>query len=183
MRHLTRFEPITVAQFLAYESHDDRKYELVDGAIRLLAGATRAHARLSGNMLCWLGDRLRGTGFRAYGSGLALRTGETSCRMPDLAVYPGAPLPRERDGDKLIDDPVVVANVCASADADAERRLAEYRALPSIDTIIFADPDAETIRVVQRLGPASWRDDLHAEPHDVTLPALGLVLPHAEIFA
>jgi hypothetical protein len=61
--------------------------------------------------------------------------------------------------------------------------LAQYRALPSVDTIVFVDPQNETSRVVQRLGPASWRDDLFAQPHDVDLPALGLSIPHHEIFA
>lgn len=183
MRHLARFEPITVEQFLAFESGDDRKYELVDGAIRLLAGVVRGHARISVNLLCWLGDRLRGTGFRPYSSGLALRTGEVSCRFPDVAVYPGAPFPPERDGDRLLDDPVVLIDISASADPDAEHRLAEYRSLPSVDTILLVDPVAERVRVIQRLGPTSWRDDLLAAAHDVELPALGLVVPHAEIFA
>ncbi len=66
---------------------------------------------------------------------------------------------------------------------DEGDKLARYRALPSVDTIVFVDPQNETTRIVERLGPTSWRDDLFAQPHDLELPAIGLTIPHTEIFA
>ena len=41
----------------------------------------------------------------------------------------------------------------------------------------------ERLRIVQRTGPGGWSDDEHAEPIDLALPSLGIVVPHDEIFA
>lgn len=67
--------------------------------------------------------------------------------------------------------------------ADQNAKLELYRGLTSLDTVVFVDPEDELVRVVQRLGPTSWRDDLFVAPHDVALPRLGVTVPHDEIFA
>ncbi|WP_204323277.1 hypothetical protein, partial [Streptococcus pneumoniae] len=56
-------------------------------------------------------------------------------------------------------------------------KLGEYRLVPTIDTIVFVDPIAERLRVLQRTGPGSWSDHTHHELADLELPALGLVVP------
>ena len=86
---------------------------------------------------------------------------------------------------RAFDDPVVIVEVLSPSTSriDENDKLASYRTLPSVDTIVFVDPERELSRVVQRLGPTSWRDDLFAQPHDVDLPSLNVTLPHDEIFA
>lgn len=82
-------------------------------------------------------------------------------------------------------DPVVVIEILSASTtrSDEDEALGQYRRLPSLDTIVFVDPQAETTRVIQRLGFHSWRDDLFAQPHDVAVPALAMTIPHTEIFA
>ena len=62
-------------------------------------------------------------------------------------------------------------------------KLSEYRLVPTIDTIVFIDPLAERMRVLQRTGPDAWSDRTFQEPAELVLPVLGLVIPHVEIFA
>lgn len=185
MRHDTLYQPITVEQFLQIDFPDGRKYELVDGAIRMMTGGTPAHARVAGNIVAFLRPQLRGTGCRAYGSDMGLRIGETNVRFPDVSIYCGNPASVEAEQQRVFDRPVVIVEVLSPSTlkADQNEKLAEYRDIPSLDTIVFVDPDTELTRIVQRLGPTAWRDDLFAQPHDVGLPALDIVIPHAEIFA
>lgn len=185
MRHDPLYQPITVEQFLDIDFPSDRKYELVDGVIRMMTGGTPAHSRVAGNIFGYLYVKLRGSGCRPYNSDMGVRVTDTDVRYPDVSVYCGNPASVEREQERLFTDPVVLFEVLSASTVriDEGEKLAQYRALSSVDTIVFVDPQNETSRVIQRLGPASWRDDLFAQPHDVDLPALGLSIPHHEIFA
>lgn len=179
------YQPITVEQFLKIDFPEGRKYELVDGVIRMMTGGTPAHARVSLNIATFLRQKLRGSGCRAYGSDMGVRIGETDARYPDVSVYCGDHASHDAEKQALFEDPVVIFEVLSpsTSKADQNEKLGEYREIGSLQTIVFVDPDNELTRVVQRLGPTSWRDDLFAQPHDVELPSINIVVPHSEIFA
>lgn len=179
------YQPISVEQFLAISFPSDRRYELVDGTIRMMTGGSPAHSRVATNILTYLAVLLRGTGCRAYGPDMGVRIGHTDARYPDVTVFCGNPATPERERERLFPDPVIVFEVLSpsTASTDQNEKLAVYRLIESVDTVVFVDPDNEVVRVIQRLGPTSWRDDLFAQPHDVELPALDLTIPHADIFA
>ena len=185
MRYDPLYEPITVEQFPAIDFPSDRKYELVDGMIRMMTGGTPAHARVATKILVFLGQHLRGSGCRPYNSDVGVRVTDTDVRYPDVSVYCNHPATPERERDRIFTDPVVIFEVLSPSTTrnDEGEKLGQYRHLPTLDTIVFVDPDNETCRVIQRLGPTSWRDDLFAQPHDVALPAAGVTIPHTEIFA
>jgi Uma2 family endonuclease len=185
MRHDPLYKEITVDEFLAIDFGTDRKFELVDGAIYLKTGGTPAKSRVATNILGYLGTKLRGTGCRAYNSDMGVCVNDTDLRCPDVSVFCGNPATREREEQRVLGDPKIIFEVLSGSTAkiDQGSKLAEYRELASIDTIVFADPENELTRVVQRLGPTTWRDDMFAQPHDVALPSLAITIPHAEIFA
>ena len=185
MRSDPKFQPITVEQFLDIDFGSDRKFELIDGVIQMMTGGSPAHARAAGNIFGFLYAKLRGTGCRAYGSDMGVRISEIDVRYPDVSVYCGNPASPEREKLRIYSDPVVVVEVLSPSTTkeDLGSKLDEYRRLASLDTIAFVDPDKELVRVVQRLGPTAWRDDLFAQPHDLELPSLALTIPHTEIFA
>ncbi len=185
MRNNPLYRKITVDEFLEIDFGTDRKFELVDGVIRMMTGGTPAHSRVASNILIYLGAKLRGSGCRPYNSDMGVRVNDTDLRYPDVSVFCGNPATRERERERAYSDPTVIIEVLSTSTAkdDQGEKLAEYREIASIDTIVFVDPDSELTRVIQRLGPTAWRDDLFAQPHDVALPALGLAIPHDEIFA
>lgn len=175
---------LTAEEFLAMDFGPDHKAELDNGVIRMMAGGTRRHARVASNIMIALASRLRGSGCAAYSSDMAARTHDRSVRYPDVSVYCGKE-GAEFDDDLADAEPRIVFEVLSAGTArtDLRTKLDEYRAMGSIDTIVFVDIAVERLRVVQRTGPSSWSDDSHHEPHDLHLPSLGLTIPHAEIFA
>lgn len=185
MRHDPLYEKITVDEFLAIDFGTDRKFELVDGVIRMMTGGTPAHSRVASNLLAFLHAKLRGTGCRAYNSDMGVKVNDTDLRYPDVSVFCGNPATPERERERAFGDPVVIIEVLSSSTAkeDQGEKLAQYRELASVDTIVFVDPQNELTRVIQRLEPTAWRDDLFAQPHDVHLPALNVIIPHTDIFA
>lgn len=185
MQLVPAFEPITADQFLAMDFGSDRKFELVDGVIRMMTRGTSTHALVAVNILSFLRTKLRGSGCRPYGSDMAVRVDETNIRYPDVSVYCGDPAARDKPEVLSFTDPSVVFEILSPSirRVDQDDKLREYRAIPSVETIALVDTQSELSRVHQRLGPASWRDDMFAQPHDIELPSLGIVLPHAEMFA
>ncbi|WP_419809388.1 Uma2 family endonuclease [Sphingomonas sp.] len=174
---------LTADEFLQID-FGDRKAELDNGVIRMMAGGSGRHARIAFNIMRALGNRLQGTGSTPYNSDMATRTHDLSIRYPDVTVFCGRDGP-ENDDLKAWDDPRILIEVLSAGNArtDLRVKLPEYKALPSVDTVIFVDTAIERVRVVQRTGPKRWDDDQHDDPFDVPLPALGITLPHAEIFA
>ncbi len=173
---------LTAKEFLEID-FGEKKAELDNGVIRMMAGGTVRHAQVQGNVFGWLRQQLRGTGSRPYGSDMATATHDLSIRYPDVSVFCG---PREKqEREKALDDPRVIVEVLSAGTArtDLKVKLYEYQALRSVDTILFIDIAAERVRIVQRTGPSGWTDQTFEEPTDVPLPSLDLVLPHDEIFA
>ena len=174
---------VTADEFLLMD-FGDRKAELDNGVIRMMAGGTGRHGRVQTNILVALGTRLNGTGCTPYPSDMATRTHDLSIRYPDVTVFCGRDGP-ENDDLKAWDDPRVLFEILSASTSrtDLRVKLPEYKALPSVDTIVFVDIAAERVRVVQRTGRDDWAEAGHDEPHDVPLPSLNITLPHAEIFA
>jgi Uma2 family endonuclease len=183
----TAYQPyrISADQFLAMEFGPDEKVELDNGIVRMMAGGTSRHAHIQGNISSFLRVSLRSTGCTPFNSDMAARTHDYSVRYPDITVYCGNPTAPEKDKAKAFTDPRVVIEVLSPSTSqhDQREKLAEYRDLASVDTILFVDPDAERIRVIQRTGPENWTDNWLASGSDVELPSLDVTLPHSEIFA
>jgi Uma2 family endonuclease len=125
---------------------------------------------------------LRGTPCRPYGSDMALETGPRAVRYPDVTVVCNN---RQDENERAFKQASVVFEVLSDATAEYDQsvKLREYQGLAEMQTIVFLDPVAKTVRVVQRLGPTAWRDESFATPTDVPLPSLSVVIPAAEVFA
>lgn len=179
------YRKLTVEEFLEMDFGSDRRCELVDGVIYAMAGGTVAHARVQANLMIFLGNALRGSGCRPFGPDMALSTNAFTTRYPDVTVYCNQPAGREHDRDLLIHDPRVIFEVLSPSTRanDEDTKLKEYQELASVDTVVLVDPEAESVRVVQRLGPDSWRDGRYEREVAVWLPSLGVTITSAEIFA
>lgn len=174
---------LTAEEFLKID-FGEKKAELDNGVIRMMAGGTARHARVQLNILVALSNRLRGTGCTPYNSDMATRTHHHSIRYPDVTVFCGHD-GREYDEEKAFDDPRVLVEVLSAGTArtDLRIKLDEYKALSSVDTIVFVDIATERLRIVQRTAPHGWSDVSHEATVDIALPSLDVVIPHGEVFA
>ena len=179
------FPKLTAEEFLEIEFPSDRRFELDRGVIRAMGGGTVAHSRVQANLFGALFVGLQASKCNAFGPDMGVRTGASSIRYPDISVYCGDQTSSENDEEKALDDPMILIEVLSPSTRkeDESTKLAEYRALPSVQAIIFVDPAAEAFRLIERLDEDSWRDSLIRNGSDLILSALGLTIPYAEIFA
>jgi Uma2 family endonuclease len=175
---------LTVEEFLEIDFGSDRKAELDNGVIRMMAGGSARHAAIQANLLRFLGNALRGSGCRPYGSDMGLKPHNLSLRYPDVSVYCHGDDP-DLDSKQSFDDPQILFEILSAGTArtDLRVKLEEYKAVPSVQTIVFVDTASELVRILQRTDAESWSDLSATSPRDVGLPSLKITIPHTEIFA
>ena len=178
---------LTVDEFLEIEFDPGTKAELSNGVVRVLrmmSGGSRAHARVQRNILMALGNKLRGSGCCPYGSDLAVQPNEMSLRYPDVSVVCGGE-GIEHDKELVVEQPRMVVEVLSPSTRyhDEHVKLVEYCAMPSLDVILYVDPDKETVRLLTRTPAHGWADRLLDKAEGVTLDAFGITLSWDEIFA
>jgi Uma2 family endonuclease len=175
---------LTVEDFLEIDFGSDRKAELDNGVIRMMAGGSARHAAIQGNIFSFLHARLKGSGCRPYGSDMGLKPHNLSLRYPDVSVYCHGN-DAELDTAQSFDDPQILFEILSAGTArtDLRVKLEEYKAVPSVQTIVFVDTASERVRILQRTDAESWSDLSATTPRDVNLPSLKITIPHAEIFA
>ena len=175
---------ITVDEFLKMD-FGDRKAELVDGFIRMMAGGTRVHARLQTNVLVALGNALQGGACRPFGSDMAFRIDAETLRYPDVSVYCGEEIEPEHDGDLAGRNPTVLIEILSDSTRKEDQgpKLIEYQSVASVRTIALIDPASEFIRTYHRHGEHGWIDSGPVRQDALDIPALSVAIPAADIFA
>lgn len=179
------YRKITAAEFLAMDFNSDRRFELDDGVIVMMAGNTKAHSLVQVNVLTWLRSRLRGSGCRPHGPDMALLVGETQVRYPDVTVYCGRAAQQDGEAAAALTGPTLVVEVLSAGTqtSDQGAKLEAYKSLPSVRTIAFVDPVNRLCRTVERSGDDAWLDNIFSGTRGIPVPTLGLAIPHEEVFA
>lgn len=122
----------TLEEFLVWQEGRPGRYEFVDGEpVKIMTGATVHHDTI---VLAELRQRLKGKPCRLFTAALCVETLPGQIRRPDAGVDCGV-----RDPDDLVArKPVLVLEVFSPSPRDFDRaaKLVEYKAVPSIRTIL-----------------------------------------------
>lgn len=147
--------------FLAWAEAQPERYELVDGAARMMTGGSPNHARISRNALTALSARLGADGCEAFGGDLAVILG------PQRVVFPDVSVSCEPVIGMGIDRPVVIIEVLSPSTAayDLGDKASAYRRMPSLRHLIMIRQDRIAVDHYHR----------HAEGEDFTLTELDRV--------
>ncbi len=172
----------SVEEFLAWQLDRPGRFELVGGfPVELPEGETALHDRILVNLIGELGTRLSGRNGHPFTKGLCIETLPGQIRRPDAGVDCG---PRDPDG-LIASEPVLVVEVFSptTRDFDTAGKLAEYKAVASLRTILYVEPNRPEVFVFERNEDGEWIESrLAGMDTAAAVPALGIELPLAEIF-
>lgn len=124
--------------FLAWVQGREERYELVDGRVVMMTGASRNHGRIVRNLMFALGEQLdqKWEAFADFG----LDAGPKTLRYPDILVESA-----DREGaDYTTSGPVLLIEVLSpsSQTLDVEDKAAEYLRLPELAAyVVFAQQE------------------------------------------
>lgn len=156
-------QPLTVEQFLEWDSGDDRRYELVDGEIVAMAPPLPAHQILAANFARRLAETLddRPPCNVRVEAAIVPVDRDDACHQADLAVTcrPHEP------GQKATPEPVLIVEILSPSTESYDRKVKvpDYRAIPSVQEIVLIDPQQLYCEVHRRLEGGRWLTDLLRE--------------------
>jgi Uma2 family endonuclease len=174
--------PTQPEAFIAWENRRKARYELIGGEVRLMAGGSRAHDVVAGNILAGLHSALRERDCDVHGSNLKILSPAGMVTYPDVFVRCG-PL-----ADEAIEcrDPLVVFEVLSPStrSEDLVRKRWGYQAIPTLAHLVYVDAARVRIEIATRAPDGRWWSVFLDRLDDLLgLEALGIELAVREIYA
>ncbi len=172
-------QPMTKAEFLAWEEGQEFKWEFDGFAPVAMTGASVAHSTIHGNIITSLNNRLRGTPCRAHGSDLKVEVGENSIRYPDVLIA----CTRQPGTDRIAAEPVVVFEILSPTTSRTDRitKAREYGATPSIQRYVILEQAAQAVTVFSRMN-GIWASIVLEGDVELAMPEIGISVPLAELY-
>jgi Uma2 family endonuclease len=171
---------LTVSDYLALEQESSVRHEYVAGVLYALAGASKRHNLIAGNLFRLLANAALGGPCRVYMSDVKLRAAADLFYYPDLMVVCG------EEGDPLVEDaPCLVVEVSSPSTAAVDRRekLAAYKRIPSVEAYAVVDQDRRRVQRYWRDEEGVWWDAEVSGDGRVPLPCPAVTLGLDEIYA
>jgi len=172
-------------EYLERERGAETKSEYLDGEILAMAGASRAHNLIVGNLVGELRARLRGRPCEVYPSDMRVRVRETGLyTYPDVTVVCGAPELQDAHQDTLLNPTLLIEVRSPSTEQDDRGwKGAHYRRLPSLLEYVLVRQDEPSIERYRRHGEREWLiTEVEGLGETVELASVGVTLPLEEIY-
>jgi len=176
-----RLRPMTRETFYAWAQADGGRYEFDGVQPVAMADITIGHSIVTGNIMCYLANRLAGKPCEALGPGIGIATIGQTVRYPDSVVT----CSRIDGRAHLVPNPVIVFEVVSAASMHIDRvvKLREYRAVPSIRRYVLVEPDAAAVTVHARNHDGGPFRTMELAGTDILkLPEIGIDIPLPAIY-
>jgi Uma2 family endonuclease len=168
----------TLDEFLAFDDGTDTRYELCDGQIFAMAPASDVHGALVARLVLRIGARLRPSCEVVIEAGIVPPERADSYYEADLAVTCAG-----LTGQQFLTEPVLIVEVLAPSTAAAERdrKLPDYRTIPSLQDILVVSSTEPRIEHFRREQDGWKIHDFRGEG-TLRLQAFDLTLDLAELY-
>ncbi len=145
----------TPEQYLALDRKADYKSEYINGHVIAMAGASRRHNLIAGNLYREVSQQLRGRPCEAYISDMRVKVGLTGLyTYPDVVMVCGDIHFEDGDNDTLLNPTAIVEVLSTSTEAyDRGEKFAHYRRLESLQEYLLVAQDKVRIEYYVRQGP------------------------------
>jgi Uma2 family endonuclease len=180
----TRYTP---EQYLALERKSPDKHEYHDGSIFAMAGASRRHNLIAGNLYREVSSQLRDRPCEAYIGDMRVCVAPTGLyTYPDVVAVCGEPRFQDSELDTLLNPNVIIEVLSPSTEADDRgSKFAHYRRLESLREYVLVAQDRVRVERFTRQGEGDeWLLSELSHPEDVLrLASIACDVPLSEIYA
>jgi len=145
-------------EYLDFERSSEQRHEYADGEIFAMAGGTREHNLVAGNLFAELRLALLERPCEVYSSDMRLKIAATGRYVyPDVAVVCGRPAFEDEKRDTLLNPTIIVEVLSSSTEAyDRGDKFAQYQTLPSFQEYVLASQKEPRIEHFRRLQDGTW---------------------------
>lgn len=174
----------TVEEYLAFERAAELKHEYISGEVVAMAGATREHILITGNIAQRLRNQLEGKPCETYSNDMRVRATPTTYVYPDVVVVCDEPQFEDSEFDVLLNPTVVFEVLSKSTEArDRGEKFSDYRANKNVKEIIFVSQHRPRVEQYVRQANDEWIFHEVTDPAGlITLASIECTLSLAEIY-
>jgi Uma2 family endonuclease len=174
----------TVEKYLAFERAAELKHEYISGEVVAMAGATREHILITGNIAQRLRNQLERSQCETYSNDMRVRATPTTYVYPDVVVVCDEPKFEDLEFDILLNPTVVIEVLSKSTEArDRGEKFSEYRVNKNVKEIIFGSQHRPRVERYVRHENDEWIfHDVTDLAGVITLDSIGCTLSLVEIY-
>ncbi|MGZ5017256.1 MAG: Uma2 family endonuclease [Methylobacter sp.] len=169
---------ISEEDYLAGELTGEIKHEYIDGYVYAMAGASRNHERIAGNVFGELRNFLKNKPCEPFSSDLKIKAGSRFF-YPDVMVV----CDEQSQHDYYTDSPVIVVEVLSKASrrVDETTKRIAYQSIPCLKEYVLIEQDFVDVEVCRR--SEGWVSNHYFMGDSVLFDSIGLNLTVEEIYA
>ncbi len=173
----------TYQEYLQLEIDTDIRHEFWNGEVFAMAGGTRNHSEVGGNIYSLLGNKFRPQECKVYQADV-----KVEFEKENYYVYPDVVLTCDKDDNDtyLVKKPSLVVEVLSKSTETYDRsvKLAQYRKIKSLRYYLLVSQFAPFVEIYGRLSEADLFTYNVAEGIDaiVEMPALDFTLPLSKVY-
>jgi len=188
----TRF--FTPEEYLEFENNSEIKHEYINGQIvplhrdydmRAMAGATRTHVTINGNVFLSLGNQLRGTSCQPFVQDMRVQVDETGLyTYPDVVVA-CEPLQFAEKEERTLTNPIVIVEVLSPTTEAYDRgaKWSHYQRLSTLHDYVLIAHDTMRLEHYERQADGSWLLQTAQAPDEaIALKSIGCHLNAVEVY-
>lgn len=175
--------PMSEQEYLDFEKNADIRHELIDGQVISMAGSSRQHNAIAGNVFAHCHSALKGKTCRVYSSDVKVRVSHRkNYYYPDVVV--GCSV--DDSNEYYLKNPCLIVEVLSSSTAKRDRteKLLSYMNIPSLQAYLLVAQDRPEVDLFFRSPDGGW-DVQWFEGLELSfqLPCVQTQLSLAEIYA
>ena len=169
---------VSVVDYLEGELISETKHEYLDGQVYAMAGASRNHERIAGNVFGEIRNWLKNRPCEPFASDMKVKAGNNFF-YPDVMVVCDEQNPHEY----YTASPVIIVEVLSKSTRrmdETTKRLAYFN-IPSLQEYVLIEQDIVDVEICCR--SKGWISEHYFMGDMVSFESIGLSLPVEEIYA
>ncbi len=175
----------TPQEYLALERKSETRNEYYNGEIFAMAGASREHNLIAGNLFRDIGNQLEDRPCETYMNDMRVWIEATGLyTYPDVVVVCGEPRFQDREVDTLLNPTVIVEVLSPSTEAyDRGDKFRHYRRIDSLHEFVLISQDRMMVERYTRQGKDWVLSDMTDPDQVLKLESIGCQIPLGRIYA
>lgn len=169
---------LTEQEYLEGELISDIKHELIDGYAYAMAGASKDHERISGNLFALFHAHLINTPCEPFNSDIKVKVAENFF-YPDVMVV----CDDKTDNEYYTDSPLIIIEVLSKSTRRKDQALKRraYQSLASLQEYVLIEQDFVEVEVCRRMN--HWQSEHYFLGDEVRFESIDLTVPVEIIYS
>lgn len=176
---------LTIEEYLAFERRSETRNEYLDGEIFAMAGVSRIHNLVAGNLFGEIRNQLKGRPCEAYTDNMRVRTPSSDLfTYPDVVITCEEPKFEDSELDTLLNPTLIVEVLSPSTEGyDRGIKFERYRSIPSLaEYVLVAQDRIHVEHYVRQTGGRWLLEELSDLGKILELPSIGCRIALGEIY-